>query len=312
MEENLLKEAQAILQEAEDTRDYKVLFILEPTLVLNDRYYECEMLEDYSNHDPVCFAARSSDEITSIDIAERRTDYIAPWAFTLGDDFMKLMELQYQINTMTPVGHYSMWRYLAGKHDIHTITGVNMYMEYCKKQGVTKDWLQQQLPYLMIPDIYDTNTWKPYVKDSRYYLDHSCLEQRENYVPICIMDKFYPENTDVFAVAAKGRKLVAFHPRDFTMSREHAIQPVDGEFHEIFMDKLKHGFRIDHMELPAHVILWNVLPKYYAKPIEEIRIYLSYCKVNRITADRLRKDSHIHVPDIMKFYSKPRFKAQER
>ena len=309
---DLLKEAQAILNEDKDSKGYKVLFILEPTLTLHDDYYESEYMEEYSNHEPVCFAARSSDEITSISIAERRMDYIAPWAFTLGDDVMKLLEMQYEIKAMTPEGHYSLWRYIAGKNDLHSVAGVKAYMVYCQEHGITKDWLQNKLPYIKIPDIYDSNTWKPYVKNSRYYLDHSCLEGGENYVPICILDKFYPENTDVFAVATNGKELVTFHPKDFSMSREHAIQPADSQFHEIFIDKLKNGFRIDHMELLAHVMLWNSLPKYFPKATDGINVYLIYCKVNGITADKIRESTHMHVPDIMNFYNKPKHKTQER
>lgn len=100
MEIDLLKEAEEILREGEDTRDYKVLFVLEPTLILNDNYYEREFMDEYRNHGVVCYAAKSSDEITSIDIADRRTDYIAPWAFTLGDDVMKLFEMQYEIKAL--------------------------------------------------------------------------------------------------------------------------------------------------------------------------------------------------------------------
>lgn len=159
-----------------------------------------------------------------------------------------------------------MWRYIAGKNDIHVVTGVKKYMDYCQGHGVTRDWLQRQLPYIKIPDIYDVKSWKPYVKNSHYYLDHSCLEHGENYVPICILDKFYPENIDVFTVAINGKELVIFHPKDFSMSREHTIQLAYGEFHEIFMDKQKDSFHTDHMEMPAHIMLWNILPKYYPKP----------------------------------------------
>lgn len=312
MKIDLLKEAETILREGEDTRDYKVLFILEPTLVLNDNYYERVMMEEYMNHEPVCFAAKSSDEITSIAITDRRTDYVAPWAFNLGNEFMNLIQMQYEIKAMTPEGHYSMWRYIAGKNDIHAVMGVKVYMDYCQEHGVTRNWLQRQMPYIEIPDIFDVKSWKPYVKNSRYYLDHSCLEHGENYVPICILDKFYPENTDVFTVATNGKELVTFHPKGFSISREYAIQLADGEFHEMFIDKLKDNFHIDHLEMPAHVMLWNILPKYYPKPTNEIRIYLSHCKVEGITADKLHEESRMHVPDIMKFYSKPRYKTQER
>lgn len=43
---DLLKEAQAILNEDKDTKGYKVLFILEPTLTLHDDYYESEYMEN--------------------------------------------------------------------------------------------------------------------------------------------------------------------------------------------------------------------------------------------------------------------------
>lgn len=312
MQTDLLKEAETILREGEDTKDYKVLFILEPTLVLNDSYYDREFMEEYRNHEPVCFAAKSSDEITSINISENRTDYIAPWAFTLGDEFMSLIQMQYKIKEMTPEGHYCIWRYIAGKNDIHAVMGVKKYMYYCQNNGITKDSIQAQLQDIRVPDIFDAVSWKPYVKNSRYYLDHSCLENRENYIPICILDKFYPEGTDVFTVATNGKELVTFHPKDFSMSREHAIKPADSAFHEIFMNKLQDGFRIDHMEMPAHTMLWNILPKYYPKLNDEIRIYLSHCKVEGITAEKLREVSQIKVPDIMKFYSKPKVKSQER
>lgn len=39
---------------------------------------------------------------------------------------------------------------------------------------------------------------------------------------------------------------------------------------------------------------------------------LSHCKVEGITAEKLREASQIKVPDVMKFYSKPKVKSQER
>ncbi|WP_416325891.1 hypothetical protein [[Eubacterium] hominis] len=50
-------------------------------------------------------------------------------------------------------------------------------------------------------------------------------------------------------------------------------ETIDSAFHEIFMNKLQDGFRIDHMEMQAHIMLWNILPKYYPKSNDEIRIY---------------------------------------
>lgn len=97
MQNDMFKEAEGILNEGKDTKDYKVLFILEPILKLDDSFYERACMEEYMDHEPVSFAAKSSDEITSIDILDQRTDYITPWTFSLGDDFMKLLKMRYQI-----------------------------------------------------------------------------------------------------------------------------------------------------------------------------------------------------------------------
>lgn len=48
MQTDLLKEAETILREGEDTKDYKILFILEPALVLNYSYKVPDIMKFYS------------------------------------------------------------------------------------------------------------------------------------------------------------------------------------------------------------------------------------------------------------------------
>lgn len=304
--------AENVLLEREDTKEYKLLFVLTPRIQLEQEYYNREFLDDYYGVKYVTYAAKSASEIASIDISDRRADFVAPWITNLGYDFMKLLEMNYQIKAITPEGYYCMWRYIASSEDMRTVAGVKQYMDDCKDSGITKEWLQVCLPKVTVPDIYDIKAWKPNMKKSRYYLYHSGIENAENYQPICILDKYHKEGTEVFTIAYDGMKLVTFHPKDFTIERQKAIQLAEKDFHEILLEKLKDGFHIDYMELSAHTMLWTALPKSCPYLTKEIDYYLDYCRLQGNHVKELQNYSGEDVVDIMRFYSNSKQKQEER
>lgn len=91
------------------------------------------------------------------------------WSFDFESDLFKYLEQDYQLIGMSPDCHVAVWHFISEYHqdEIEHLLGMQMYLEYCKRNHVTKGLLQQRCEYngVDVMTLYHINV--PKTKDPK-------------------------------------------------------------------------------------------------------------------------------------------------
>lgn len=77
------------------------------------------------------------------------TSLCEDWAFNFDDDLFEPLENGYEIVGMTLDSHFGVWATIEDwkDGDIEHENGMQKYLAYCKRNGVTKELLQEKVSY---------------------------------------------------------------------------------------------------------------------------------------------------------------------
>lgn len=87
------------------------------------------------------------------------------WQFSFDYDLFQYLEEGYDLTAMTPDAHSGVWYEIAEYHDtsgIACVDGMQKYLDYCKRNGVTKDRLVREADYdgMDVMTLYDREAAK--------------------------------------------------------------------------------------------------------------------------------------------------------
>ena len=87
------------------------------------------------------------------------------WQFSFDYDLFQYLEGGYDLIAMTPDAHSGVWYEIAEYHDtsgIACVDGMQKYLDYCKRNGVTKDRLVREADYdgMDVMTLYDREAAK--------------------------------------------------------------------------------------------------------------------------------------------------------
>lgn len=79
---------------------------------------------------------------------------VAEWDYNFDEYIFKELQKGYEVKYMTPEVHYNIWNTLKDLYpeDINNIDGVQVYLNYCKDNKITKEFIDKEMK-LDTPDI---------------------------------------------------------------------------------------------------------------------------------------------------------------
>ena len=86
--------------------------------------------------------------------------YVLDWAFNLDDDLFMYLEQGYELAGMSLEAHCAVWSEIAeihGQGGIDHTKGMQQYLNYCKRNGVTLELLRREYQYdgMNVMTLYD-------------------------------------------------------------------------------------------------------------------------------------------------------------
>lgn len=87
--------------------------------------------------------------------------YLHDWAFNFDNDLFAYLEHGYELAGMSLDCHYCVWISIEEWHscDIEHKDGLQKYLDYCKKEHITKERLNKELSYdgMDVMELYNKN-----------------------------------------------------------------------------------------------------------------------------------------------------------
>lgn len=159
--EKTKKDIEEILQNDEEHQDKKIDFIL-----INPNTNETLTIASDGYDSMIYFAPYTIDE-------KNKYVSVADWDFSFDQYFFQDLQNGYQIGYITDETHYNLWNALQEYYpeDINYKDGVQLYLQYCADNGITKEYLDKKTN-LDTPNImnffkglalHETMTYKGYV-----------------------------------------------------------------------------------------------------------------------------------------------------
>lgn len=126
--EKIIKISNDFLENSE-YKEYKIQYILKNR-------------DEYEN---TYVVAVNGDEMIGFNPFEKGIDFIPDWAYNFDDDFFEELEWNKEIIYITDDFHYNLWTDINKfyPHEFENKEGVIEYLKYCKKNGITKERVQE-------------------------------------------------------------------------------------------------------------------------------------------------------------------------
>ncbi len=95
--------------------------------------------------------AHCADDIIKFDPLkdDGTTQSVADWSFSLDSDLFSYLERGYQLAGTSPGIHYETWLEINECHEdgINYLKGMQQYLCYCKRNGITVEFLREKFQY---------------------------------------------------------------------------------------------------------------------------------------------------------------------
>ena len=155
--ERALKRTEVYRENRSDSSDREDNFHLEYVLVKGGK----------STPDTAVAYAHCQDELISFNPLENGSGVkrVWDWSFSFDSDLFMYLEQGYELVGMTVETHCLVWEEIAEHHGDDSISfskGMQQYLSYCKRNGVTVGLLQKEWQYdgMDVMKLYDKSAFK--------------------------------------------------------------------------------------------------------------------------------------------------------
>lgn len=127
----LVKDTEKYIKSIEEYENYDVVYVL----------------ADKKNPNERVVVASEYDGVIEVNPKTQKINFMAEWAYNLDDDFFGKLEKEKNLIYMSIDCHYGTWLYLEDSipnDEIEHKKGVQEYLKYCKKNGITKEKLEKE------------------------------------------------------------------------------------------------------------------------------------------------------------------------
>ena len=129
----------------------------------------------------------------------------------------------------------------------------------------------------------------------------NCLEHKNKKIDYIL---YNPKTKETYVMCSDGvSDAIEFTP--YTKKLENGFSNVpefDYNFDYYIYNQLDNGLKIGYMSIDIHYSIWNSINELYPNDIdnkEGVKYYISYCKANGITKERIDSELNINTPNIM-------------
>lgn len=138
--ENILKRTNEIIKKYEELNQ------------INDFKSRYVLIDKNDDKNPI-IVAYGYDEMYKLDITNDTFIPIADWDYDFDNDIFGELEDGKEIGYMDFETHYNIWCSIDDIYDdIEHIDGMNKYLEYCLKNNITKETIDEKIK-LDVPDV---------------------------------------------------------------------------------------------------------------------------------------------------------------
>ena len=136
----------------------KVLKEIDNILQNNEEYIGmkiCYILQDKKDKKELFAVAMKDDEILEITLPSKEVDPSADWAYNIDDDIFGRLQDGDEIIFMSILTHGGIWETINNWYpdDVENKKGMQEYLKYCKRNGITKAFIDKKTGWNDIPDI---------------------------------------------------------------------------------------------------------------------------------------------------------------
>ena len=155
--QKIMRDSERFLKRTEDYKDYQNQddnFAIE---------YVIAKEKDGKIADVLAFARRHDEVLSFHPYRDNEVMYLdTSWSFDIDNDLFEHLENGYEIVCMPFDGHHGVWWTINEWHDgdINHVQGMQMYLGYCKRNGITMERMAKECRYegMDVMTLYDGKT----------------------------------------------------------------------------------------------------------------------------------------------------------